>query len=120
MRNQLKDTQQEDLDPDANFDEEELEAKKQNLPGQDSSILEASRYFNKGQPVFIDQEALIPIEEKLTMFKCPVHNTFAEMSEACPKCKRNIYHYEATGYELETMICEVSQADLLNQIQDQH
>ena len=61
-------------------------------------------------------EPEIPIEEKLTMFKCPVHKKLVEMGEKCASCYRDIYDYESRGYSLEDMICEVSQDDLLKMI----
>lgn len=68
----------------------------------------------------IDQEALIPVVEKFTMFKCPRDKTLNEMGQPCAKCNHGIEYYERTGYQLETMICEVSQGDLLKQFEDQH
>ncbi len=60
-----------------------------------------------------EPELEIPIVEKFTMFRCPVHKKLVEMGESCVICYRDISYYESMGYSLEKMLCEVSQAELL-------
>jgi len=56
--------------------------------------------------------------ETFSMFKCPVHQTYTELSLQCETCGRTIDYYESKGYSFDGMICEMTHEELYKIIQE--